>query len=157
MNQRNRLNSKFWIFGGIFFIVMLTLFPFNFQAIAWGKKDAVKEFFRNASDFFDFFGNIFLFSPFGYGLSQWLKPKQFALFRKLILILGLSFALTLTIESLQLFLPNRSTSAIDLFTNTVGGTLGGAYGLLSWQRHFISIITGLKKPGHNPNPSPSRF
>ena len=150
MNQRNRLNSKFWIFGGIFFIVMLTLFPFNFQAIAWSKKDAVKEFFRNASDFFDFFGNIFLFSPFGYGLSQWLKPKQFAIFRKLILILGLSFALTLTIESLQLFLPNRSTSAIDLFTNTVGGTLGGAYGLLGWERQFISIITWLKKTWSQP-------
>jgi glycopeptide antibiotics resistance protein len=150
MNQHNRLNSKFWIFGGIFFIVMLTLFPFKFQAIAWGKKDAIKEFFRNSSDSFDFFGNIFLFSPFGYGLSQWLKPKQFAIFRKLILILGISFALTLTIESLQLFLPNRSTSAIDLFTNTVGGTLGGAYGLLGWQRQFISIITWLKKSWSQP-------
>lgn len=145
MNQRNRLNSKFWIFGGIIFIVMLTLFPFNFQAIAWGKKDAIKEFFRNASDLFDVSGNTVLFMPFGYGLSQWLNPKRFPLFRKLIIIVGLSFAFTLTIESLQLFLPDRSTSAIDIFTNTLGGTLGGTYGLLGWQRHFISIGTWLKK------------
>ena len=145
MNQRNRLNSKFWIFGGIFFIVMLTLFPFNFQAIAWGKKDAIKEFFRNASDLFDVSGNTVLFMPLGYGLSQWLNPKRFPLFRKLIVIVGLSFALTFTIESLQLFLPDRSTSAIDIATNTLGGTLGGTYGLLGWQRHFISIGTWLKK------------
>ena len=145
MNKIKRLNSKFWILGGILFIVMLTLFPFNFQAIAWGKKDAIKEFFRNASDLFDFVGNILLFAPFGYGLSQWLNRKQFPTFQKIIVILGLSFALTLTIESLQLFLPNRSTSAIDLFTNTIGGTLGGTYGLLGWQRHSIAIGTWLKK------------
>ena len=145
MNQRDRFNSKLWILGGILFIVMLTLFPFKFQAMAWSKKDAIKEFLRNPSDSFDFFGNIFLFSPFGYGLSQWLKPKQFPTFRKLIMILGLSFAFTLTIESLQLFLPNRTSSAIDLFTNTLGGTLGGTFGLLGWQRQFISIITWLKR------------
>jgi glycopeptide antibiotics resistance protein len=145
MNQRDRFNSKFWILGGILFIVMLTLFPFKFQAIAWSKKDAIKEFFRNTSDSFDFFANIFLFTPFGYGLSQWLKSKQFPIVQKLILILGLSFAVTLIVESLQLFLPNRTSSAIDLFTNTLGGTLGGAYGLLGWQRQFISIISWLKK------------
>ena len=115
MNQRDRLNSKLWILGGIIFIVMLTLFPFKFQAIAWGKKDAIKEFFRNSSDSFDFFGNIFLFGPFGYGLAQWLKPKQFPIPKKLILILGLSFALTLMVESLQLFLPNRSSSKWGLW------------------------------------------
>ena len=155
MNQRDRFNSKLWILGSILFIVMLTLFPFKFQAIAWSKKDAIKEFFRNSSDSFDFFGNIFLFGPFGYGLSQWLKPKQFPIPRKLIakkliLILGLSFALTLTVESLQLFLPSRSSSAIDLFTNTLGGTLGGTYGLLGWQRQFIAIKTWLKKHWSQP-------
>ena len=150
MNQRNRLNSKFWIFGGILFIVMLTLFPFNFQAIAWGKKDAIKEFFRNASDLFDVSGNMVLFMPLGYGLSQWLNPKRFPLFRKLIIVVGLSFALTFTIESLQLFLPDRSTSAIDIFTNTLGGTLGGTLGLLHWERHFIAIGTWLKKRWSQP-------
>ena len=155
MNQRDRLNSKLWILGGIIFIVMLTLFPFKFQAIAWGKKDAIKEFFRNSSDSFDFFGNIFLFGPFGYGLSQWLKPKQppiakKLIARKLILIIGLSFALTLIVESLQLFLPNRSSSAIDLFTNTLGGTLGGTYGLLDWQRQSIAIKTWLTKHWSQP-------
>ena len=150
MNQRDRFNSKLWILGGILFIVMLTLFPFKFQAIAWGKKDAIKEFFRNPSDSFDFFGNIFLFGPFGYGLSQWLKSKQFPIPKKLILILGLSFALTLMVESLQLFLPSRSSSAIDLFTNTLGGTLGGTYGLLGWQRQFIAIRTWLKKHWSQP-------
>jgi glycopeptide antibiotics resistance protein len=58
---------------------------------------------------------------------------------------GLSFALTFTIECLQLFLPNRVTSAIDIFTNTLGGTLSGSYGLLGWQRYSIAIGTWLKK------------
>ena len=145
MNQRDRFNSKLWILGGILFIVMLTLFPFKFQAIAWSKKDAIKEFFRNPSDAFDFFGNIFLFGPFGYGLSQWLKPKQFPIVKKIILIFGLSFAFTLTVETLQLFLPDRTSSAIDVFTNSLGGTLGGTYGLLGWQRQSIAISTWLKK------------
>ncbi len=138
MAQRNALykllqtfnTAKFWILGGIFCIVMLTLFPFKFEAIAWGKKDAIKQFFRNPSDAFDFFGNILLFMPFGYGLSQWLKSKSFAPVIKFSLIFSISLATTIAVETLQLFQPDRSSSIIDIFTNTLGGTLGGAIGLL---------------------------
>ncbi len=138
MAQRNPLHKllqtfntgKFWILVGLFCIVMFTLFPFKFESIAWGKKDALKEFFRNPSDTFDFFGNILLFMPFGYGLSQWLKSKPFTPVIKFTLVLGISLAGTIAVETLQLFQPGRSSSIIDLFTNTLGGTLGGAIGLL---------------------------
>ncbi len=122
--------AKFWILGGLFCIVMLTLFPFKFEAVAWGKKDALKQFFRNPSDAFDFFGNILLFMPLGYGLSQWLKFKPFTPVIKFTLVLGISLAGTIAVETLQLFQPGRSSSIIDIFTNTLGGTLGGTIGLL---------------------------
>jgi glycopeptide antibiotics resistance protein len=132
LRQHSRsIYATFWIVGGIFFIVMLTLYPFRFESIVWGKKNAIKEFFRNPSDWFDFYANILLFMPFGYGLSQSFGTKQFSNNLKLLFILGLSLAFTIMIETLQLFLPIRSSSVIDIFTNTLGGTVGGAYGLLS--------------------------
>jgi VanZ family protein len=142
MPQRNPLHklfqtfntAKFWILGGILFIVMLTLFPFKFEAVAWGKKDALKEFFRNPSDSFDFFGNILLFMPLGYGLSQWLRPQRWNPIIKFALVIGISLLGTITVETLQLFQPDRSSSVIDLFTNTLGGTLGGTIGLLSLEQ-----------------------
>lgn len=131
--------TQMWILGGILFIVLLTLFPFKFQAIAWGKKEAAKEFFRNPSDAFDFFGNIFLFMPLGYGLSRWLQPAQFPKRLKLLTIIGMSLVSTISIEALQLFLPDRSSSIIDISTNTLGGTLGGAYGLFQWRRILTAV------------------
>ncbi len=70
MNQRDRFNSKLWILGGIIFIVMLTLFPFKFQAMAWSKKDAIKEFLRNPSDSFDFLAIFFSSVPSVIGYSS---------------------------------------------------------------------------------------
>jgi glycopeptide antibiotics resistance protein len=142
MPQRNPLHkllqtfntAKFWILGGILFIVMLTLFPFKFEAVAWGKKDALKEFFRNPSDSFDFFGNILLFMPLGYGLSQWLRPQRWNPIIKFALVIGISLLGTIAVETLQLFQPDRSSSVIDLFTNTLGGTLGGTIGLLGLEK-----------------------
>jgi hypothetical protein len=142
MPQRNPLHkflqtfntAKFWILGGVFCIVLLTLFPFKFEAIAWGKKDAIKQFFRNPSDSFDFFGNILLFMPLGYGLSQWLRPKRFNTILKFALLIAISLLGTITVETLQLFQPDRSSSVIDLFTNTLGGTLGGTIGLLGLEQ-----------------------
>lgn len=131
--------TQMWILGGVIFIVMLTLFPFKFQAIAWGKKEAAKEFFRNPSDAFDFLGNIFLFMPLGYGLSQWLQPRRWSKRLKLLGIIGISLMSTISIEALQLFLPDRSSSIIDISTNTLGGTLGGAYGLFQWHRLITPI------------------
>jgi VanZ like family len=131
--------AKFWILGGLVCIVMLTLFPFKFEAIAWGKKDAIKEFFRNASDAFDFYGNILLFMPFGYGLSQWLRPKRLDQIIKFALILAISLTCTIAVETLQLFQPDRSSSIIDISTNTLGGTLGGAIGLLGLDQLLAPI------------------
>ncbi len=140
--------AKFWILGGIFCIVMLTLFPFKFEAIAWGKKDALKEFFLNPSDAFDFYANILLFMPFGYGLSQWLKPKQFNLIIKFALVLGISLSSTITVETLQLFLPDRTSSIIDIFTNTLGGGLGGSIGLLWLDQRIVPSCQWMVRQWH---------
>lgn len=156
MVQRNPLSkilrsfntAKFWILGGILCIVLLTLFPFKFEAIGWGKKDALKEFFRNPSDSFDFFGNILLFMPLGYGLSKWLKPKRFNPILKFAFVLAISLASTVVVETLQLFQPDRSSSIIDISTNTLGGILGGSFGLLSLDQLIAPICQWMLRQWH---------
>ena len=59
---------------------------------------------------------------------------------KLVSLVGLSFGLTVTVEVLQLFLPSRASSATDIFTNTIGGTLSGLYVLFGWRRYARQVL-----------------
>ena len=129
-----------WLMGGLLLILLGTLGPFNFTPLSMGKKEALRSFFQHPSDGFDFYGNIVLFFPYGFGLGLLLKGRVMPLWMKLVSLVGLSFGLTVTVEVLQLFLPSRSSSATDIFTNTIGGTLSGLYVLLDWRRYARQVV-----------------
>ena len=147
--QSNRSSSSriavLWLVGGLLLILLGTLAPFNFTPLSVGKKDALRSFFQHPSDWFDFYGNILLFFPYGFGLGGVLKGREMPLWVKLGFLVGLSFGLTVTVEVLQLFLPSRASSATDIFTNTLGGTLGGIYVLFGWRRYARKVVGWLQK------------
>ncbi len=135
--------AALWCLGGLLFIIMGTLAPYNFTALSIGKKDALKTFFQHSSDWFDFYGNIVLFFPYGYGLGKLLKSRKLPLWSQMGLLVLFSFSATLMVEVLQLFLPSRSSSVTDLFTNTLGGMLSGVYVLLGWQRQARKVMVAI--------------
>ena len=147
--QSNKSSSSriavLWLIGGLLLILLGTLAPFNFTPLSVGKRDALRSFFQHPSDWFDFYGNILLFFPYGFGLGGVLKGRGMPLWVKLGLLVGLSFGLTVTVEVLQLFLPSRASSATDICTNTLGGTLGGLYVLFGWRRYACAVFGWLQE------------
>ncbi len=101
--------------------------------------------------------NIAGFVPVGFvfmALFFSVKPSRYpALFAILI-----GFALSLTIEVLQAFLPTRNSGMTDLITNTFGTALGAWFYRLSRVQHLWSPALGKMNsdPGRQqPNPTQS--
>ena len=73
----------------------------------------------------DVVANVALFVPLGWGLHRVLR--QLGLFRDTTTIITVAGAITLyslTIETVQYFLPTRYSSIIDVIADTIGGSLG---------------------------------
>lgn len=79
--------------------------------------------------------NVFGFVPFGFSLCALLYTNQ-NVRRPVLSAIALGFAVSLTIEVLQGFLPTRDSGMTDLFTNAFGTGLGAsAYvGAVLWYR-----------------------
>lgn len=90
-------------------IILLTLNPFRF---AIPKQVA----FTFDSDLANFISNIVLFLPIGF----FYRPGQ----NRVRGALTLGFGLSLGIEIVQLFIPARTPSLIDLLANTLGALIG---------------------------------
>jgi VanZ family protein len=108
-------------------ILFLTLFPFRFVLAT--------KLPLNASPFLlgrnpkvvgplDFFLNILLFIPFGFGLAEKLreagKSRKATFFAALLA--GALFSYT--IELLQIYIPSRDSGWEDIFTNSIGTVAG---------------------------------
>lgn len=109
-------------------ILHLTLNPYRFQFAAVLSHDSVGglilKFFNGPSDRNDMINNIILFLPLGLSLT-WLMQRGgrkglFATATPLFVGAGLS----LMVELLQLFLPMRTSTPIDVLTNSLGALLG---------------------------------
>ncbi len=108
------------IISGVLLVLVATLSPFEFSLDLSAKEFANR--FNHRSDAQDLISNILLFLPLGFGLT-WLTEKS-KLRGTLLLVLATSSALSLAVEGLQIFLPSRSPSPVDLLTNSLGGLLG---------------------------------
>ena len=125
--QRSNLTSTIIIAATGLCILALTLFPYDFffvETIAdftWAGLMARAH--RPILMPLEFIANIVMFVPLGFGFALKLRKQTVA---ALLLILWMSLIATLTIESLQIFLPSRTPSHTDLIANTAGGGLGFA-------------------------------
>jgi VanZ family protein len=77
---------------------------------------------------FDVVTNILGYVPLGFLAVLAAYPRLRAR-RTLAFAVGCSVALSFVLESLQMYLPSRTSSNVDLLANTLGGTLGALVAL----------------------------
>ena len=128
-------------------ILALTLFPYDFfieETIAdftWAALRARAH--RPILMPMEFLANVVMFLPLGFGCALRLRRNS----SRLPIVLGISLATTLTVETLQIFLPSRTPTHIDLLSNT----LGGGFGFVLWRywQPFMQsrLILHLKEVG----------
>ncbi len=105
-------------------ILVATLSPFDFATQGISIWSALSTFVSRPGDWWDLIGNVYLFMPFGFGVSALLKHYRIGRIKSLAIALLLSAVLSFGVETLQLFLPSRFSSWIDVCTNTTGGLMG---------------------------------
>ncbi len=127
-------------------IAALTLFPYDFFIAETGANFSWAKLIESQPSYLsikEVGANVALFVPLGFGIAQAVSPRPNLHSRRsafgrtlvsLLVTLILSFAVTLSVESLQIFLPSRSATYSDLIANTAGGGIG--YGL--W-RQFSGV------------------
>lgn len=127
MSKSNSINVLFIV--SILFIIRLTMFPESLLGIGEGKGGVNLVPFFTIGDllfhhsFSDFIlnniGNIILFLPFGFFL-----PMRCRKINKLSKSLLVGMAFSVSIEIVQLFMPNRWTDIDDVLLNTLGTGIG---------------------------------
>ena len=130
-NQRDRgektigyLQALLILGCGLLVIIYLTLKPFSFDFAGATFGRLLSGFVIPPSSFLDFLRNIVLFIPMGFGLGAILDFHGWERKRILAGVICAGFLLTLSVEMLQNFLPDRQPSVSDLFTNTIGALCG---------------------------------
>lgn len=118
-------------------LLVLTLSPFRF---AWPASWAISWF----GDYRDMPANVLLFLPVGYFFRLSLPPQAaYGLLRTL----GFGCAVSLAIESAQLFIPARMTSFCDVVANT-SGAFAGAVLCNALVRHVDRLLPSVMTLAH---------
>jgi VanZ family protein len=108
-------------------IVYLTLFPFRLDFAA-PQSRSTSPFFLGPSlkhgDPVDFFLNLLLFIPFGFGFSAELRKRGVSSGRVFALALAAGTVTSYCVEFLQFYIPTRSSAWDDVTPNTTGAVLG---------------------------------
>lgn len=135
-------SAPYIVIASILLVVVATLFPFNFSRDEGGSLRHFFSNFRHSSHLGDKIKNVFLFIPFGFGITCLLQIWKLNLLLKTFLVIVLSFSLSFVVETLQIFLPSRETSPADLITNSLGGFVGFLCFYI-WKLKIVSRILNL--------------
>lgn len=106
----------------------MTLFPYDFffwEILSQLTLEELIELLTKSSSKSDIILNLLLFIPFGFGLCGCLKTRNINYKKSLFLVAIASLLFSLIVEFLQFFLPGRTSTPIDLLTNTLSGVSGG--------------------------------
>jgi glycopeptide antibiotics resistance protein len=89
--------------------------------------------------YIDFFLNILFFIPFGLLLRLLLEKFTNRYYLSFFITIMTGLFLTITIETLQSFLPVRYTSILDVLSNTLGTIAGAMIITFSWVRQLLNL------------------
>jgi glycopeptide antibiotics resistance protein len=124
----------------ILLVLLATLYPFNFSFPDSFSLSALVASFDNASFFQDQVNNILLFTPLGFGFAGLLQRIRMKASNRFLTVILMSAGLSLTVETLQVFLPSRASTPADVFNNTLGGFVGLICFYLCNSQSFIYTI-----------------
>ncbi|MEE9170869.1 MAG: VanZ family protein [bacterium] len=107
-------------------ILVVVLPPYDFSLQALRDKGGVELLFPGIgeSSLADGLRNVLLFFPLGFFCTLLGVSRRWSFFAIAIWIGLTSLILSYWIELIQIFLPGRFPSIIDVFSNTVGGLVG---------------------------------
>jgi len=108
-------------------IVYLTIFPFRID-FASPQSRSTSPFLLGPSlkhgDPIDFFLNVLLFMPFGFGLSAKFRSRGVSKGGVLFLAFAAGLIGSYGVELLQFYIPSRNAAWDDIVSNTLGAVLG---------------------------------
>ena len=154
--KRARLQATQWlwqqhlamvllVFWGLF-VIYATMLPFDFSAsgdlIQWRLHRLWARPLRGmGGSWADVYSNVAFFMPWGFLLAIWRVGRGSSWLAILILATLSAACLSGAVELVQLFAPNRSTSLVDLATNTFGSVVGAVIGwpLARWIWPIASV------------------
>lgn len=119
----NQWASVIAVVGSVSFVLLVTLFPFNFTPTNFSFQ-TINSRLGAKSDLSDLVGNVLLFIPFGFSLFGLLIKSKIKILWAIPLTILANTGLSFTVEILQIFLPSRSPDYSDVITNSTGGLLG---------------------------------
>jgi hypothetical protein len=90
-------------------------------------------------DYMDFFLNTLLFVPFGLLMRILLEKRTNRYYLSFFITIIAGVILTISIESLQIFLPVRYTSMMDVLSNTLGTIAGATIVSISFVRKLLNL------------------
>jgi VanZ family protein len=115
---------RYLVAGYMLLIVYASLSPFSgWQIPSAGFFDILAAPLGHRYSRFDLVINLFAYMPFGLLLSLTLRPKVGTAKGIILAALG-GFLLSATMEYAQMYLPSRTSSNLDLLTNTAGSMIG---------------------------------
>ncbi|MCB0209166.1 MAG: VanZ family protein [Anaerolineae bacterium] len=127
-------------------ILYTTLFPFDFVFIKNLSLINIFHYFDwpfvKPDSKWDFARNVLLFLPWGFGLTGLLATQKISRYLLFFLIVAVSLLLSSTIEILQIFLTDRTTSILDIVSNGLGAWLG-VFLFYGWGEKILSFIHNL--------------
>ncbi|AFZ34825.1 VanZ family protein [Stanieria cyanosphaera PCC 7437] len=119
--------ANLFAIAGFLSVIIPTLFPYDFffQEVAQQLSfDYLRSRMTRPDDFNDLIANIFLFIPFGFGITCLTKKFKLKVLTAFSVVLISSFTLSVLVEICQIFLPNRNPTYVDILMNSLGGLVG---------------------------------
>jgi VanZ family protein len=140
-HTRRSLLRHYLLGGHILFLIYVSLSPFEgWQEQGISLSDVLAAPLGQTYTTFDAIVNVLAYVPLGLLLALTLREHFGALRSGFFAILG-ALALSLALEFLQLYLPSRTSSNVDLLTNTLGGLLGALFALFIAPHAWFARLT----------------
>ena len=121
-----RWSNRILIFSALG-IAYLTLFPFEIRLLSPHAFHGSPFFLGESSKSLrslDFFLNVLLFVPFGFGLSAQVAKRGGRRSTSFLLALALGAGVSYLVELLQLYIPGRDSGWEDVISNATGSVAG---------------------------------
>jgi VanZ family protein len=130
------------------FIIYGTLLPFDLSEPADSVHERMRRLWEQPwrpSSRTDLISNVLLFMPWGFLISIWANGRGIRALSTLAAALLSAALLSGSVEFIQLYAPTRTTSFVDLATNTTGSVVGALIGWPCAQWLWPRLSTRLRR------------